>query len=176
MSNKDNLIVLKVVLAGDGTVGKTSLVRRYASGKFDQSRVMTIGVDFQTKIVKVGTREIKLSIWDVAGQERFGSFRQNFYKGARAVALVYDITNPESLDNLKMWQKEVAGIVPKTKFIVVGNKNDLPNMIKDEQGEKWAKTHKAPHILTSAKDGKGVDKFFDGLGWLALTNAEDAKK
>ena len=71
----------KVVLVGDGNVGKTSLVRRFCEGKFEESRILTIGVDFQIKTVKLGEREMRLSIWDVAGQERFRTFRDQFYRG-----------------------------------------------------------------------------------------------
>ena len=68
--------VLKVVIAGDGNVGKTSLIRRYCEGKFEQSRVATIGVDFQTKLVELTGGPVKLSIWDMAGQERFQVMRE----------------------------------------------------------------------------------------------------
>jgi small GTP-binding protein len=129
---------------------------------------MTIGVDFQTEVVKLGERKVKLSIWDVAGQERFGSFRQSFYRGARAVGLVYDLTRPETLDNLSMWRKEILGIVPEVSMLVVGNKTDLKSAIEKGKGEKWAKSEKLPHIVTSAAKGEGVSKFFEGLGWLAI--------
>lgn len=167
-TESDDIPVYKVVVAGDGAVGKTTLIRRYATGKFDASRVMTIGVDFQTEQVKLGEREIKLSIWDVAGQERFGSFRQSFYRGARAVGLVYDVTRPESLENLAKWRKEIAEIAPDAEMLVVGNKIDLKRAIEEGAGEKWAKSVKLPHLLTSAANGEGVKKFFEGLGWLAI--------
>lgn len=170
--SEERLPAYKVVVAGDGAVGKTSLIRRFATGQFEESRVMTIGVDFQTQVVKLNERKVKLSIWDVAGQERFGSFRQGFYRGARAVALVYDLTRPESLDNLAKWRKEIIDITPKVSMLVVGNKSDLPAAIEEGKGEKWAKSNKMPHILTSAATGDGVEKFFEGLGWLALKSTE----
>ena len=168
MSSQDPLPILKIVVAGDGAVGKTSLIRRYATGKFEESRVMTIGVDFQTQVVKLGERKVKLSLWDVAGQERFDSFRQSFYKGARAVGLVYDVTRPETLDHLAEWRKEILAIVPGVNMLVVGNKIDLPSAIEEGKGEQWARSEKLPHILTSAATGDGVSKFFEGLGWLAI--------
>lgn len=168
MSDKERLPVVKIVVAGDGAVGKTSLIRRYASGQFEESRVMTIGVDFQTEVVKLGEREVKLSIWDVAGQDQFGSFRQSFYKGARAVGLVYDVTRPETLDSLVKWRDEILAIVPGVNMLVVGNKTDLPAKIEAGKGEKWARSVKLPHIHTSAAKGEGVAKFFEGLGWLAI--------
>ena len=80
----DGVPLLKVVIAGDGTVGKTSLVRRYCEGKFQSARIATIGVDFYTQRVALSSGVVKLSIWDMAGQERFGVVRTGFYRGSRA--------------------------------------------------------------------------------------------
>ena len=91
----------KVVIAGDENVGKTSLVRQYCEGRFETSRVSTIGVDFQTKIVTLPEGEVKLSIWDMAGQERFEIVRSGFYRGTRATALVYDLGVPDTLEHLQ---------------------------------------------------------------------------
>lgn len=160
--------IIKVVVAGDGGVGKTSLIRRYCTGMFQESRIMTIGVDFQIKIVEVDGKPIKLSIWDVAGQERFGAFRDTFYRGARAVALVYDATDPLSLENLPKWQREISRVSPKCHFMVIGNKIDLPRKVQRDHAESWAMQHlKVPYIETSALSGAGVDEFFVMLARLA---------
>jgi small GTP-binding protein len=159
--------IVKVVIAGDGAVGKTSLIRRYCTGMFQESRIMTIGVDFQIKIVEVDGKPIKLSIWDVAGQERFGAFRDSFYRGARAVALVYDVTDPLSLENLSKWQREIARVAPGCQFMVVGNKIDLPRKVQRAQGENWARPQQFSYIETSAFSGAGVDEFFVTLARLA---------
>lgn len=119
------LPVLKVVIAGDGNVGKTSLVRRYCERKFDTSRIATIGVDFQTHTVDLPSGQVKLSIWDMAGQERFRVVRGGFYRGSLAAALVFDITNPSSLTNLESWYQEISEVAPNQKFIIIGNKIDL---------------------------------------------------
>jgi len=160
--------IIKVVMAGDGGVGKTSLIRRYCTGMFQESRIMTIGVDFQIKIVEVDGKPIKLSIWDVAGQERFGAFRDSFYRGARAVALVYDVTDPLSLDNLTKWQREIARVAPKCNFMVVGNKIDLPRSVSHNQAEKWTQQGNFAYIETSALSGDGVEEFFVMLARLAV--------
>ncbi len=160
--------IVKVVMAGDGAVGKTSLIRRYCTGMFQESRIMTIGVDFQVKIVEVDGQPIKLSIWDIAGQERFGAFRDSFYRGARGVALVYDVTDPVSLENLSKWQREIARVAPGCSFMVVGNKTDLPRKVAREQAEGWARSAKFPYIETSALSGAGVEEFFHTLARLAI--------
>jgi small GTP-binding protein len=160
---------VKVIFAGDGFVGKTSLIRRSSKGMFLESRVMTIGVDFQTLTVEVYGQPVKLSIWDIAGQERFGSFRGGFYGGAQAVALVYDVTDQISIDNLPRWHAEIIKVVPETRFVVVGNKIDLHRTVSREQAEGWAKSKNYPYIETSARTEVGVKEFFNLLGRLAYS-------
>jgi small GTP-binding protein len=166
--------IYKVVVAGDAAVGKTSLIRRFCEGKFEASRVMTIGVDFQTTTVSIQGKVIKLSIWDIAGQERFGSFRTGFYRGARSVALVYDVTRPNTFENLPRWRREIQTIVPSVPMLLVGNKIDLEGRVSAEAAKAWARGLRMPFLQTSAADGHNVDRFFGGLGYLALRAAGEA--
>ncbi|HLF29295.1 MAG TPA: GTP-binding protein [Anaerolineae bacterium] len=159
--------VVKVVVGGDGAVGKTSLIRRYCTGMFEESRVMTIGVDFQVKIVEVDGRSLKLSIWDIAGQDRFGAFRDTFYRGAQAVALVYDVTDILSMNNLANWHRQIVKVAPKASFCVVGNKLDLHRVVPRRSGEGWARSLGFPYVETSAKTTEGVEDFFLILARLA---------
>jgi small GTP-binding protein len=167
-SDPSALPIYKLVVAGDGNVGKTSLVRRYCEGKFDESRITTLGVDFQTKIVAVGEKTIKLSVWDVAGQDRFVSFRDTFYRGAHAVALVYDVTSPATFFNLMHWRDEIQSVVPLVPMVVIGNKSDLYSVIPPEEARGWAKSLNMPFLATSAATGERVDDFFNGLAYLAI--------
>jgi small GTP-binding protein len=159
--------IAKVVIAGDEGVGKTSLIRRYCTGTFEEPRIITTGVDFQIKIVEVNGNSIKLSIWDMAGQERFGAFRDTFYRGAKVLALVYDLMNPATLDNLPRWHAGVAQICPKARFVVVGNKLDLGRRVMREQVEEWARSMSFPYMETSALTNEGVDSLFQALAELA---------
>ncbi|HEX9676376.1 MAG TPA: Rab family GTPase [Anaerolineales bacterium] len=161
--------VLKVVVAGDGTVGKTSLVRRFCEGKFEMTRVATIGVDFQTKLVELPERTVKLSIWDMAGQDRFQVIRSGFYRGSRAAALVFDVTSPESFANLERWRQEIIEVVPQQPFVVVGNKTDLERKISPEQGAAFAQGIQAAYVETSALSGTGVPDLFLTLAKLSFT-------
>ncbi len=158
-----SLPTLKVVIAGDGNVGKTSLIRRWCEGKFAASRVMTIGVDFQTKVVELPSGPVKLSIWDVAGQDRFQSLRSGFYRGSRAVALVYDVTESASLTNLARWREEINKAVSRSKYIVVGNKTDLPRAVPPDLARRFADEIGAPYVETSAASGQGVPEMFEAL-------------
>lgn len=166
----EKLPVLKVVIAGDENVGKTSLVRRYCEDKFEESRVATIGVDFHTQTCQLPEGKVKLSIWDMAGQERFRFFRQDFYRGALATALVYDVTASESLLNLGEWAKDVVEVIPNQKFLVVGNKIDLETVVNLAAAEQFASSLNASHIQTSAKTGEGVEDLFKALALIATKN------
>ena len=160
--------IAKVVIAGDAAVGKTSLIRRYCTGMFEESRVMTIGVDFQIKIVEVGGKAIKLSIWDIAGQEQFGAFRDSFYRGARSVALVYSVADPTTLDNLPRWNAEISRVCPTAKFVIVGNKVDLGYKVARDQVVAWARSLNYPYFETSALTAQGVDGFFLTMAQLSI--------
>ncbi len=165
--------IYKVVLIGDGNVGKTSLVRRFCEGKFDESRILTIGVDFQVKTVQLGGRTIRLSIWDVAGQDRFRSFRDQLYAGTLACALVYDVTAPATFFNLARWREEVLASVPGVPLVVIGNKKDLGAVVPPAEAEGWAKLEgQMPFLQTSALTGERVEEFFQGLGYLAYKYRE----
>jgi small GTP-binding protein len=169
----DPVPLLKVVIAGDGTVGKTSLVRRFCEGKFRSARVATIGVDFYTQRVRIARgsdreKVVKLSIWDLAGQERFGIVRTGFYRGSRAAALVYDVTSLASLGNLKRWRDEVHDAVPDLPFVVVGNKVDLERAVTQELARAAANYLGAPYLETSALSGEGVAALFRTLAILAV--------
>jgi small GTP-binding protein len=159
--------IVKVVVAGDAGVGKTSLIRRYCTNEFEETHAATGGVDFQIKIVEIENRSIKLSIWDIAGQEKFGAFRDTFYRGAKAVALVYDVTEPGSMENLPRWHAEIAQICPAAHFVIVGNKTDLERKTSRELVEAWANSMGFPHFETSALTGDNVNQFFTTLAKLA---------
>ncbi len=164
----DRMVVLKVVVAGDGAVGKTSLIRRYCEGKFEHARVETIGVDFQTQTVDLPDRTVKLSIWDMAGQERFAVVRAGFYRGSRAAALVYDVTEPQTLADLVRWHEEVLAAVQEQPFLVIGNKIDLERVVPTEEGRAFAESIEAAYVETSALTGEGVPALFETLAKIAL--------
>ena len=159
-----------MVVAGNGNVGKTSLIRQFCEGKFEQTRVATIGVDFQTQTVDLAGQTVKLSIWDMAGQDRFEVIRAGFYRGSRAAALIYDVTEPDSLKSLVRWRDEILGAVENQKFIVVGNKIDLERNQVPEHAQQFADLLRAPYLETSALDGSGVAELFETLAKLSLPN------
>ncbi len=151
--------VLKVTIVGDGSVGKTTLLRRYATGTFRESRLMTIGVDFQTAVVDVGGSLVKLTIWDIAGQERFAVMRDSFYLGAKAVAFAYDVSNPQSFSDLGRWREEVGRVIPFSQPLLVACKGDLEAEVPTEEALALAQVLPGPFFQTSALTGAGVEEF-----------------
>lgn len=166
--------LLKVVIAGDNGVGKTSLVRRFCKERFEESRIVTIGVDFQTRLVELPEGIVKLSIWDLAGQERFQVVREGFYRGSLVTALVYGLDNPVSLKNLASWYQEVKKAIPTQAFLVVGNKADLAKDPVDPLGQRLAEILRVPYARTSALTGDGVEEMFTLLATIALKARLDA--
>jgi small GTP-binding protein len=159
--------IVKIVFLGDGSVGKTALVRRFCENRFEESRVMTIGVDFQIKEMVIEDRLIKLSIWDVAGQDRFQFVRETFYRGSQAAALVYDCSKPETFHHLDRWVAEIRAFAPRVPFILVANKQDLGESVEVNPMEFAARIG-APMFKTSALSGEQVPQMFYRLAELAL--------
>ena len=97
-------IFIKIVVIGDSGVGKTSLLQQYLNGSMNSQTKPTIGADFSKKTIEIDGQDVTLQIWDTAGQERFQSLGYAFYRGADCCALVYDITNANSFENLNKWK------------------------------------------------------------------------
>ena len=166
--------VYKIVVVGDEAVGKSSLIRRYCENKFSESRVETIGIDFQSKTITLENEEpVCLVIWDVAGQERFRSFRDQYYMGALAVALVYDVTEPDTFDNLDIWLREANRSASGAPIIVIANKADRDEAVSYDQAEAWAEDNQFLFFPASAKTGENVEEMFCALGELAHKHLED---
>merc|ERR1712196_728718 len=124
-------VLLKVIILGDSSVGKTSLMNMYVNRKFNNQYKATIGADFLTKEVMVAhngdQRLVTMQIWDTAGQERFQSLGVAFYRGADACILVFDVTTKKSFDALDTWRDEFLVQASPTNpndfpFMVIGNK------------------------------------------------------
>ena len=167
------LPVLKVVLAGEDGVGKTSLSHRFCEGSFETAYPPSVGVDFHSKIIDMEGEVVKLSIWDLAGQERFEAVRAGFYRGSLAAGLVYDLTQPESLKRLVRWYQEIARLLPGLPFVVIGNKADLAQMEVDRVGMEFAKAIRAKYARASALSGEGVEAAFSELAQQARSRFEE---
>jgi len=155
--------LFKLVLIGDASVGKTSLLLRFADDSFEDNYISTVGVDFRFRTVTVDNELVKLQIWDTAGQERFRTITSAYYRGANGVILVYDITNADTFSHVQDWLDEVhkAAGESVTK-LVVGNKADLTSQraVNEEDASQYAASVGASFVETSAKTALNVDKSF----------------
>lgn len=151
---------LKVIVGGEGNVGKTSLIRQYARGKFSEARNITLGIDITTQEFNVDGEELRLAIWDIEGQ---AGNRPNFYIGAQTVMLVYDVTEPGSLQALVEWHTRCVRFAPDAPVIVVGNKIDLGLAFPPLWGRVLARHFGARHGFVSAKSGDNVTRAFELL-------------
>ena len=156
----------KLVVCGDYSVGKTSLLNSYVEAKFTGDYIPTLGVNVLRKEFSMaGEKFIKLILWDIAGQDLFAGVRNQFYEGADAVIIVYDVTRPESLDSVKKWHGEILNSNPAVKHIIlIGNKIDLERKIQTFEGDKMSKQLKLNQFIeTSAKTRENVDDAFNNL-------------
>ena len=156
----------KIVLLGEGRVGKTSILLRYTKGEYDERQVSTNQASYLDKKLTVNGINVHLSIWDTAGQERFHALGPIYYRDADAALLVYDITDKESFNRVRKWVKELRKIVGNDIIIVVaGNKIDLEKQksIPEEEAMKYVQSVEATHFYTSAKLNRGIDAVFTDL-------------
>ena len=117
---------VKLLILGDAAVGKTSLINQYVSNSFAESYISTVGIDFKEKIVPIKGRKIRMQIWDTAGQERFHNITKAYYRGAQAMAIMFDLTDHESFRNIQYWLENIEECGDKKhEKILVGGKADL---------------------------------------------------
>ena len=168
-------INLKILLVGDSAVGKTTLILKYVDGKFSDSHITTIGVEYKDKEITVNDRKINLQIWDTSGQERYRSITKNFYRNAHGILFVFDVTNQTSFDHLKDWLNSSNECDIDFKKIIVGNKIDLNGrVVNKETMEFFAEKNQIKKSYeTSAKDGTNVDLIFKEMAELILANKTD---
>jgi small GTP-binding protein len=168
-------INLKILLVGDSAVGKTTLILKYVDGKFSDSHITTIGVEYKDKEITVNNRKINLQIWDTSGQERYRSITKNFYRNAHGILFVFDVTNQTSFDHLKDWLNSSNECDIDFKKIIVGNKIDLNDrVVNKETMEFFAEKNQIKKSYeTSAKDGTNVDLIFKEMAELILANKTD---
>jgi len=175
-------VQFKVILCGDGAVGKTSLATRFAQDHFDKSYKQTIGLDFFIKrLILPGGVKVALQIWDIGGQSIGSRMLQNYIYGADAVLLCYDITNYQSFQNLEDWYRLV-----KRTFIdatlpyvaLVGNKSDLQHMraVDMDKHNDFADENDFFSYVLSARSGDNVSRCFNriaaDLAGVVLTRPE----
>ena len=159
--------LFKILLIGNSSVGKSSLILQFVDHSFNEIFVPTIGVDFKIQTLDIDGKKVKLQIWDTAGQERFKNITAAYYRGAHGVMLVYDVTENDSFKNLNNWLIEIEKNANKNVVkLLVGNKIDLEDnrKVTYQQGMEFAESNGMSFIETSVKNNSNVTEAFEKLG------------
>jgi small GTP-binding protein len=179
MSSSTYDYLFKIVVLGEGAVGKTAIVTRFSHGFFRTDYKTTIGSQFAVKNIDVSSPErgkvtVKLQIWDVAGQSRFQILRPMYYRGSSGGLLVYDVTRRRTFIVLEEWLDELQKAINKEiPLVLVANKTDLPDrVVEPSEGREFADRHGMPYVESSAKTGEGVVDIFDELAHELVSNRE----
>ena len=153
----DQLEKLKIILVGDAKVGKTSLMRGWIDGRFNDEYLATIGVDFG--VINKPNQGIKLQIWDTAGKKAFQTITQGLYSKAHGAVIVFDITNRDSFMHVKDCLEKIKSMSPESVVVVlVGNKSDLAanRVVTEEEAQAFAAQNSLIYIETSAKNKQNI--------------------
>ncbi|MFX1366698.1 MAG: Rab family GTPase [Promethearchaeota archaeon] len=161
---------IKLTILGDAAVGKTSLIDKYITDSFKENYQPTLGVNIVTKDIRIkdNNSDVRLLLWDIAGQDKYELTRQMFFQGCTGSLLVYDMTRYSTFERIKTkWLKDFQKYGRQDGiYILIGNKSDLKDSIKvsSEEGELLSKEINAVEFIeTSAKYGENVEKAFKSL-------------
>ena len=159
-------MIFKIVLIGDTSVGKTNILSKYLTDEFDAKSKATVGVEFGVKNFKIENNIVKVQIWDTAGEERYRSITNAYYKGAKGSLLFYDITNKKSFENVEKWISDLkANADEDISMILLGNKTDLEDkrVVTTEEGKNKAEFYNLTFMETSALNGNNIQEAFNEL-------------
>ena len=163
MSTNSKSDFINIITLGESSVGKSSIINRYVENNFDYNFVSTLGVDFRKKNININGEDIRLKIWDTAGQEKFRSIQKQYYRNSDGILLVFDVTKFDTFNVLEEWINSIKNQTSNDIIVVlVGNKIDLNNkVISDDEIKNFANDNKFKYFLTSAATGKNINEVFD---------------
>ena len=181
---KNNIPIykFKIVLIGNISVGKSSIIKRFVNNEFDEEYVCTIGTELSKKSLLVSQNKmLELFIWDTCGQEKYRSITRQYYAKAHTILLVFDLTSEKAFDDLQSWYEEALEYINDAKcmFFLLGNKSDLKEEIKINEEDIRAFMKKNQKIKqyfeVSALNGHNIDLSFDKIGNHLLSTYEFEK-
>lgn len=156
--------LFKYIIIGDTGVGKSCLLLQFTDKRFRHDHDLTIGVEFGSRMIKLEDKDIKLQIWDTAGQESFRSITRSYYRGAAGALLVYDITRRDTFTHLSNWLQDARENGNSDMVItLVANKTDLDSRraVGADEGERFAKENNLIFVEASAKNSTNVEEAFE---------------
>ncbi len=168
-------ISLKILLVGDSSVGKTSILLRYTEDEFPDKYLSTISVDFHSKIFEFRGFKVQLQIYDTVGQEKFRSLTTNFFHNSDGIFFVFDITNQNSFTGVQFWIKDSEKIEDSFKKILIGNKCDLKHIrkVSEEEVNNYCEKNQMDYFETSAKEDINIKEAFEKIIELIFKDKSD---
>ena len=173
-----NYILYKLIFIFAIDVGKSNILSRFIMGRFNPEHEITIGCEFMSKNIKINDRDIRIQIWDTAGQETYRSITRTYYKSSTCAFIIYDITDRKSFSNITSWLNECKEMCYKDILIcLVGNKTDLEEKraVQKAEGEKFAEDNGLLFFETSAKNGQNIEEMFNKCTEDIVTKIENGK-
>jgi small GTP-binding protein len=158
-----SVVSYKFIIIGSSGVGKTAILKRLVENSFTEDIQSTIGVEFDSAVLAINDRKVKLQIWDTAGQERFRSISKAYYRNAVGVILVFDITDRKSFDDLTSWLNDIRTLCDANAVVqLIGNKADLrtQRVVSLTEAEAFASHQRMQYLETSARVGENVREAF----------------
>ena len=179
MADNIELTSIKVGLLGDGRVGKSAICNTFIGVDFINEAISTIGFEkFDKKLQVEDGKEIKLVLWDIAGQERFRSAAFKTIRSVQGIALVFDVTFKPSFENVEKWLNDIKENLDNPSLVLLGNKIDLPKdkwQVTQEEIDELCNKKKLKFYATSAKENKGINEAFTYISNVIYKKLEDKK-
>lgn len=166
-------------MLGQGSVGKTSLIRRYVQHTFTHDYITTIGSNFLIKRISLEEGlNMTMQLWDLSGQDTFRTIRSQYYLHSRGAIMVFDLTRRSTLEDLEKWHSDFVERVGNVPLMLFGNKRDLEDQIEIQttEGESFAQKLGATYLETSALKGTGVEPGFEDLAWKIINFLKNKRK
>ena len=160
----EDLIKLKLIVVGNQGTGKSCILNRFVNETFEENYEATIGLDFQSKNITIHDQDVRLIIYDTAGQEKFRSLIPMYIREAQIILFIYDISDEESFNSIPKWIQQVKEVLKEeVVFVLIGNKIDLESQrkVSFEDGKKFAEQNNFVFQEVSAKTGKNFENLFD---------------
>lgn len=168
-------LTFKFILLGNSGVGKSCLATRFSEGKFTNILEPTVGANFYSVLMNLESTNIKVHVWDTAGQELFRSITRSYYRDSRCAIIVYDVSSPDSFDALSSWIGDIRDRAPPScQIALVGNKIDEPRIVSRERLQTFAEERKCAYFETSALTGENVREMFEECAMMVYAEGDQS--
>jgi small GTP-binding protein len=161
MDEEKEAELVKLIVIGDQSVGKSSLIIRFTDEIFGENTMSTIGIAFRKKVCVIDNQETKVTIFDTAGHERYRQITKYFYHGCKGIIIVCDVNVRSTFESVENWIQGLSIIDTEVDILLIGNKIDLERNVSSDELKIVAKEHKILFMETSAKTGENVDRAFE---------------